>query len=427
MTTTTAARSGTRDPYARIADLDEASVAKLAERIELRAADPRQRQLWRDFLSRAPYVADAQVLEVGCGTGVITAEIAGLPGVAGVVGVDPGPGFVDRARRRVPSARFEVADGRALPFADDTFDGVVFATTLCHVTEPERALAEAGRVLRPGGYLLVYDGDYATATVALAHHDPLQACIAAAIDALVNDPWLVRGLTRLLGDAGFDTPALRSHGHIEADSPVYLWSMVDFGADVLTGQGVIAASTGAALKAEARHRADEARFFGHIAYASALATHGRGATRRPSTASDRDCSDRYRRSPGEGLGADTAPRHEGGQSEIDQVSQHELDLVAPDACDHRANHDDHQTEGGKRHQNRCDVERGGQDQAHRSQDFEGSDGLDAAGAEVVDPSAEAQRGDLLLGNDQLADAANEERNGKHSGNDPQSQVHGVSP
>jgi ubiquinone/menaquinone biosynthesis C-methylase UbiE len=272
MTTTTIEPTRSRDPYARIADVDDATAARLAERFEIRASDPRQHRLWRDFLARTPSVDGACVLEVGCGTGIITAKIAELPGVVEAVGVDPSPYFVERARRRAPSLRFEVADGRSLPFDDATFDGVVFATTLCHVPGPEQALAEAHRVLRPGGYLLIYDGDYATSTVAIGSHDPLQACVEAAVEALVHDPWLVRRLTPLVRDAGFEPGDLHSHGYLELDSPAYMPSLIDVGADTLASTGTISTETAAAMKAEARDRVDRRRFFGHIAYASILAT-----------------------------------------------------------------------------------------------------------------------------------------------------------
>ena len=263
---------GPRDPYARIAELDDATAAALARRFEIRAADPRQHRLWGEFLARAPRIEHARVLEVGCGTGIITTKIAALPGVAEAVGVDPGPFFVDRARRRAPELRFEVADGRALPFPDGSFDGVVFATTLCHVPGPEIALAEARRVLRRGGYLLVYDGDYVTATVALHDRDPLQACLRAGIDALVHDPWLVRRLTPLVAAAGFTPGELHSHGYLERDDAAYVPSLVGVGADDLASAGVFSAATAEAVRAEIRDRVDRGRFFGHIAYASLLAT-----------------------------------------------------------------------------------------------------------------------------------------------------------
>jgi len=270
MTTTTAGLSRSRDPYARIAELDDATVAGLAERFDIRAADPRQHQLRQDFLARAPRISGARVLEVGCGTGIITTKIAELPGVAQAVGVDPSPGFIARARHRTPKLHLQVADGRALPFDDATFDGVVFATTLCHVPGPELALAEARRVLRPTGYLLIYDGDYATTTVALGAHDPLQACVAAAIAALVHDPYLIRRLTGLIRAAGFDAGELRSHGYLDISPPAYLPSMINVGIDALTASGVLCAATAEALKAETRHRAETHRFFGHISYASLL-------------------------------------------------------------------------------------------------------------------------------------------------------------
>lgn len=273
-TPTTSPPTASRDPYARIGELDDSTVAGLAARLELRGSDPRQRRLWGEFLARATYPAASTVLEVGCGIGIITQLIAARPGVTQAVGVDPSPYLVEQARQHAPSLRFEVADGRALPFADQSMDGVVFCTTLCHIPGPDRALAEAFRVLKPGGSLLVYDGDYATSTVALHPQDPLQRCVDAAITRLVHDPWLIRRLVPMAVAAGFQRGELHSHSHLELDSPRYMPSLVTVGADALVEAGVLTPQTAQALQAEAGQRASTDRFFGHIAYASLL-------TRRP--------------------------------------------------------------------------------------------------------------------------------------------------
>jgi SAM-dependent methyltransferase len=260
----------TTDVYTRIAELDDETVTGLAERIEIRASDPRQRRLWTEFLARADLDGD-RVLEVGCGTGVICDLLAERPGVAAVVGVDPSPLFVERARARRPDLRFEVGDGRDLPFEDAGFDTVVFSTTLCHIPGPELALAEARRLLRPGGRLLVYDGDYTTTTVATDPLDPLQDCATAAIRRLVHDPWLVRRLVPLVREAGFAPGELRSHGHIETDNPAYALSLIALGADTLVATGALGAQTAEALVAEAQARVAEGRFFCFIGYASLVA------------------------------------------------------------------------------------------------------------------------------------------------------------
>jgi ubiquinone/menaquinone biosynthesis C-methylase UbiE len=261
----------TRDPWSIIGQLDDETVAALAERIAVRASDPRQHQLWADFLARAAFPERARVLEVGCGTGVITALIAALPTVAEAVGIDPSEGLVRRARRHAPDLTFDVGDGQALPYDDRSFDGVVFATTLCHVPDPHGALAEALRVLRLGGSLIVYEGDYNTATVGLSAHDPLQTCVEAGVARMVNDPWIVRRLAPMVASAGFETGELRSHGYVEV-AAAYIPTLVSAGTTAMLESGIITPALADALVAEARDRADAGRFFGHIAYASLTAT-----------------------------------------------------------------------------------------------------------------------------------------------------------
>jgi SAM-dependent methyltransferase len=190
------------------------------------------------------------------------------------VGVDPSPFFLDRARglaAEIRNLRFVEGDARSLPLEASSADVLVFHTTLCHVPEPERALTEAFRVLRPGGWLAAFDGDYATATCALGANDPLQTCIDAAIDFLVHDRWLVRRLVPLVRAAGFATGELRSHGYVEAPAGGYLLRMIERGAEALRAAGRLGADTAAGLVAEAHRRSQAGEFFGHIAYASVIA------------------------------------------------------------------------------------------------------------------------------------------------------------
>ena len=269
------------DVYAAITEAEPAVLEQLVGILELRAADPRQREMREEYLAHVPFPAEARVTEVGCGTGAVARSLASRPGVGEVVGVDPSPVFLDRARelaRELPSLSFVEGDARMLPFDDGTFDVVVFHTTLCHVPGPELALAEAFRVLREDASLAVFDGDYVTTTCALGDFDPLEACADAAVDALVLDRWFARKLPSLVRAVGFDELRIGGHSYVEAPtSGGYMLALADRGADALADAGRVSAEAADALKAEARRRSDEGEFFGHIAYVSIVA-------RRPATA-----------------------------------------------------------------------------------------------------------------------------------------------
>ena len=115
------------------------------------------------YFSELQLPSAASVLDVGCGTGPVSRVLAETPGVREVVGIDPSPVFVERARelgKHLSRLSFQTGDGCALPFSDASFDLVIFHTTLCHVPDPEQALREAHRVLRADGWLAVFDGDY---------------------------------------------------------------------------------------------------------------------------------------------------------------------------------------------------------------------------------------------------------------------------
>jgi SAM-dependent methyltransferase len=103
-------------------------------------------------------------LEMGCGEGTNLERLArrGAP-----VGIDRYPGKARFAARAVPAARVAAADATALPFRDGTFASVLIRDLLHHLPEPKRATAEAARVLRPGGTLLVLEPNGANPLIAL--------------------------------------------------------------------------------------------------------------------------------------------------------------------------------------------------------------------------------------------------------------------
>lgn len=263
------------DVYAQITEVDPATAELVADAMELRAADPQQRAMLMSYLEDLALAGGARVLEIGCGTGAISRVLAGRPEVAEVVGIDPSPLLLVKARHLssgVPGLSFTEADGRDLPVLSGTFDGVVLHTVLSHVPGPEHVLAEAFRVLRPGGRLAAFDGDYATITLAAGESDPLQACCEAFAAGFIHDRWLVRRLPALVRAAGFRDVAMRSHGYLQTSDPAYMLSIADRGADTLVATGRIGHALGEALRAEARRRVGEHAFFGHIAYASLTAT-----------------------------------------------------------------------------------------------------------------------------------------------------------
>ncbi|GAQ64803.1 class I SAM-dependent methyltransferase [Streptomyces scabiei] len=129
---------------------------------------------WRTAANSAAYLLgslkpDMRILDIGCGPGTITADLAALVPDGRVTGVDQAPGILEQARataagRGLGNVDFAVADVHALDFPDDTF-GVVHAhQVLQHVGDPVQALREMVRVTRPGGLIAVRDSDYAAMT-----------------------------------------------------------------------------------------------------------------------------------------------------------------------------------------------------------------------------------------------------------------------
>jgi SAM-dependent methyltransferase len=125
---------------------------------------------WRTAENSAGYLlarlpADAQLLDIGCGPGTITVDLAARVPDGQVTAIDTAEDVLRMARQEAGrrgqlNVRFQAGDAYQLAFKDNTFDVVHAHQVLQHLSDPVAALAEMRRVCRPGGLIAARDGDY---------------------------------------------------------------------------------------------------------------------------------------------------------------------------------------------------------------------------------------------------------------------------
>lgn len=164
--------------------------------------------------------ARLEALDVGCGTGFLALELAARG--HHVVGVDFAPAMIEEARRKAAasglSVRFEEADAEQLPFAPRSFDLVISRHVLWTLPQPQAAIDEWTRVLRPDGRLAVVDGQFDTSGLGrssgIARASEEYAAIRDELPFVGGRPreeiealLKARGLVRVSGDSLLDLVA----------------------------------------------------------------------------------------------------------------------------------------------------------------------------------------------------------------------------
>lgn len=112
------------------------------------------------FADFAGVEAGLTALDVGCGSGVLTEELARRVGPANVAGIDPSP-LLDACAERVPGADLRKGKAEALPWPDDAFHAALAQLVIHFLDDPGAGVAEMARVVRPGGVVAACSWDFA--------------------------------------------------------------------------------------------------------------------------------------------------------------------------------------------------------------------------------------------------------------------------
>ncbi|WP_436772708.1 methyltransferase domain-containing protein [Yinghuangia sp. YIM S09857] len=205
-------------------------------------------------LLRAPTAAT--VADIGCGAGRAVAELRER-GVR-AIGVDPDPTMLDAARTRFPDGDYRDGNAYTLPFRDGELTGYRADKVFHVLDDPARALAEATRVLAPGGRIVLVGQDWDTVVVDSDDPDLTRAIVHARAD-LVASPRVARAYRNLLLDAGCTTATVEVHTTVATDG--FALPLLEGIAKSAADADRVPAETTESWIAEQRQRAASGRLF----------------------------------------------------------------------------------------------------------------------------------------------------------------------
>jgi SAM-dependent methyltransferase len=240
-------------------NIDPGTVPRLVAALDLQEANAGVRRL-RDwsYEALAPGLGE-RALDIGSGTGSQTRMLAAAVGSTGsALGVDPNAGLRAVAEERAAAvgstARFADGDALALPVGDGTVDVVWCERLLQHLEQPERAVAEMVRVLRPGGRVALIDTDWATTVLHPGDPDLMAALASGALTGAAN-PYSGRRLVGLLSAAGFMIDDRGSESLLQDHTSV-AWPLIRMLGDSAVRRGRLTGSQRDAAYAELSQAAD---------------------------------------------------------------------------------------------------------------------------------------------------------------------------
>jgi ubiquinone/menaquinone biosynthesis C-methylase UbiE len=270
-----------RDIFRLAPSMDTAVLEAIAARLEFRGTDEGYARQSQAYFARLPLAEARRVLALGCGTGVEVRALRRLarPDTA-IVGVDHSPALIEAARRHTAgeglsaSVTYQVGDAHHLPYSDGEFDIVTMHTLISHVDDPLQVLREARRVVRPGGTVAVFDGDYASLTFAYPDHALARTIEEKLIQLIVANPRIMRDLPRLLREAALELAEADGTLYAEVGSSRFWVAATDSYGVLLAQSGLLPQALADDWRAFQANAAADNTFFGASNYYTYL-------TRRP--------------------------------------------------------------------------------------------------------------------------------------------------
>src|SRR5215475_6460534 len=273
------------DPLGRTDKLDNAVLEALVTRLEARGKHPLFEGMLTEYLDLMRIDEARSVLDMGCGTGVASRTLLRRVAFTGrVTGIDLSPYLAQVADRLAKEegfggrVTFRAGDTRRLDLPSDGFDAVVAHTLISHVDDPLAVIKEAARVVRPGGLIGIFDGDYASVT--FGHADAAQAKAAdeAIINAIITSPRVMRQRPRLLRSAGLSLVASRSYVLAEIGKADFWLSAIASFRRLIPAAGTMSETAANALADGLLEASKEGVFFGASNYYSYVAQRPQDAT-----------------------------------------------------------------------------------------------------------------------------------------------------
>jgi len=266
------------DIFQAITALDAEAIQRVVDRLEYRGKDAPFVQMREAYLERLNLASTATVLDLGCGTGVVARAVGARPSFQGhVVGIDLSSALLDAAQRFAQAegvgsrVTFRVGDAQRLEEADDAYDVVIAHTVVSHVPNPLAVLAEAARVVRPGGSVAVFDGDYASLTYATGDHPLDTELVQAILSTVVANAYVMRALPALVRQVGLSITGFLPSVLAEAGKAGFFASAAESYSPMTVKAGTVPVERAERWLAASRESSAEGTFFASCNYYAYLA------------------------------------------------------------------------------------------------------------------------------------------------------------